>query len=289
MKLDQSSKQVFLLHKWINRSIMYLILIVFTIPFIYPFLWMLSSSFKKLNEIFLFPPNLIPTSWNLQNFIDVWRYVPFGLNYLNSLYIAVLVTLGTLFVSSLAGYAFARIPFKYRDVIFMVLLTAMMMPEEVTIVPNFLFMNFLHLLDSHIPLIIIPILGSNGVFATFIMRQNYLSLPKEIEDSARIDGLGRFGIYWHIAIPMAGPALAAVTILTFLYSWNLFLEPLIYLTSKSLWTLPLALLNITDAYGNPIWNIQFAATTMAVVPIILIYFVAQRKVVETFSLSGIKS
>jgi multiple sugar transport system permease protein len=249
---------------------------------------MFSSAFKNMSEVFKFPPTLIPTTLNLQNFTAVWQYVPFGINYLNSLYIAVLVTLGTLFISSLAGYAFARIPFKFSALIFMVLLTAMMMPDEVTIVPNFLFMSALHFLDSHIPLIIIPILGSSGVLATFIMRQTYLNLPKEIEDAAMLDGLGRFGIYWRIAIPMATPALAAVAILTFLTSWNLYLQPLIYLTKRNLWTLPLALTGITDEYGNPIWNVQFAATTMAVLPILILYFAAQRKVVESFSLSGTK-
>ena len=162
------------------------------------------------------------------------------------------------------------------------------MPPEVTILPNFLMMQKLNLINTHIPLIILPILGSNGVMATFMMRQFFLNLPKELEEAARIDGLDRPGIFWRVIIPNAKPALAAVAILSFLYSWNSFLEPLIYLNDIKLFTLPLALRNFTDAYGQPLWNIQLAATVMAVVPVLIFYILAQKQVVESFSFSGTK-
>ena len=274
--------------KWFERGAWYLALVGLSLPFIFPFLWMVTSSLKTSNEIFAFPPTLIPTSWQWGNFVEVFRYQPFARQYFNSLYIAVLVTLGTLFVSSLAGYAFARIRFRGSTLIFLVLLSALMMPVEVTIIPNFFLMQVLGLINTHIPLILLPVLGANGVVATFLMRQFFLSLPRELEDAAMIDGLGRFGIFWRIALPVSRPALGAVAIISFLYSWNSFLEPLVFINDLKLFTLPLALNNFTDSYGLPIWHLQLAATTLSVVPILVVYVLAQRQVVESFTLSGIK-
>lgn len=274
--------------KWFERGAWYLALVGLSLPFIFPFLWMVTSSLKTANEIFAFPPTLIPVSWQWGNFVEVFRYQPFARQYFNSLYIAVLVTLGTLFVSSLAGYAFARIRFRGSTLIFLVLLSALMMPVEVTIIPNFFLMQVLGLINTHIPLILLPVLGANGVVATFLMRQFFLSLPRELEDAAMIDGLGRFGIFWRIALPVSRPALGAVAIISFLYSWNSFLEPLVFINDLKLFTLPLALNNFTDSYGLPIWHLQLAATTLSVVPILVVYVLAQKQVVESFTLSGIK-
>ncbi len=274
--------------KWLRQGLLYLVLLVLSIPFVFPFWWMFTSAFKKAYEIFIFPPTFLPKTWNFSNFSDAFTYQPFALHYWNSLYIALLVTAGTLLLSSLAGYAFARIPFWGRSLIFVVLLSALMMPAEVTVVPNFVLMKALNLTNTHVPLILLPILGANGVVATFMMRQFFLSLPADIEDAARIDGLDRFGIYWRIALPMAKPALAAVAILTFLYSWNSFLEPLIYLDDINLFTLPLSLRNFTDDYGQPLWNVQLAATTLSVVPVLIFYILAQKQVVESFTFSGTK-
>lgn len=266
----------------------YASLAILSVPFIFPFWWMITSSLKTANEVFAFPPTLLPESWQWRNFIDVFAYQPFAQQYFNSLYIAVLVTVGTLFVSSLAGYAFARIRFPARNALFLLLLSALMMPSEVTIIPNFFFMTNLGWVGTHVPLIILPIFGANGVVGTFLMRQFFLSIPGEIEDAAQIDGLGRFGIYWRIALPMAGPALSALAILSFLFSWNLFLEPLVFIDDLNQFTLPLALNNFTDNYGLPIWHLQLAATTLSVVPVLVVYVAAQRFVVESFTLSGVK-
>jgi multiple sugar transport system permease protein len=163
-----------------------------------------------------------------------------------------------------------------------------MMPPEVTIVPNFVFMKTLTLTNTHLPLILLPIFGPNGVVSMFMMRQFFLSFPVELEDAARMDGLDRFGVFWRIALPMARPALAAVAILTFLNSWNAFLEPYIFLSDLQLFTLPLSLRNFRDAYGLPLWNIQLAATTMSVIPVLIFYVLAQRQVIESFACSGVK-
>ncbi len=266
---------------------LYLFMLVLAIPFVVPFWWMLTSSFKKSIDIFVFPPPLLPQG-DFQNFIDAFSFQPFALHYINSIYIALLVTLGVVFVSSLSGYSFARIKFKGANIIFILLMSALMMPSEVTIVPNFVLMKTLNLTNTHLPLILLPIFGSNGVVSMFMMRQYFLALPVELEDAARMDGLDRFGIFWQIAMPMARPALAAVAILSFLFSWNSFLEPFIFLNTTNLFTLPLSLRNFTDTYGVPLWNIQLAATTMSIVPVLIFYIFAQKQVIESFAFSGVK-
>jgi multiple sugar transport system permease protein len=274
--------------KTVTAALWYASLLLLAVPFVFPFWWMATSSLKSASEVFAFPPTLLPPSWRWHNFVDVFTYQPFARHYFNSLYIAALVTVGTILMSSLAGYAFARIRFAGRTLIFLVLLSTLMMPSEVTIIPNFFLMTFLGWVDTHIPLIVLPIFGANGVVATFLMRQFFLSLPGEIEDAAMIDGLGRFGIFWRIALPIARPALGALAILSFLFSWNLFLEPLVFVNDLNLFTLPLALNNFTDNYGLPIWHLQLAATTLSVIPVLLVYVLAQRQVVESFTISGMK-
>jgi multiple sugar transport system permease protein len=266
----------------------YLLLVLLSVPFVFPFLWMLASSLKGQAEIFAFPPQLLPAAPRWENFVEVFRYQPFARHYVNSLYIAVLVTAGTVLVAAMAGYAFARVRFPGRNLVFTLLLAALIMPAEVTIIPNFLLMKQLGLSNSHLPLILLPVLGAEGVIGTFLMRQFFLNLPREIEESAMLDGLGRFGIFWRIALPIAQPAAGALAVLAFLGSWNAFLEPLVFIDDLNLFTLPLSLRNFTDSYGLPVWNLQLAATSLAVLPILLVYIVAQRFIVASFALSGVK-
>lgn len=274
------------LRKFILRGLNIAALLALAIPFLFPFWWMLTSAFKTQTEIFEFPPPLLPHTLNWANFSTVFTFQPFSQQYLNSVYIAVIVTVANLIISALAGYAFARIRFKFSTVIFIVLLSALMMPAEVTIVPNYTFWK--PFANTHVMLILLPIFGGNGVVATFMMRQFFLALPGELEDAARIDGLGRWGMFWKIAVPIAQPALAAVAILTFLYSWNSFLEPFIFISDPKLFTLPLSLVNFRDNYGLPLWNIQLAATTLSIIPVLIFYIAAQRRVIESFASSGVK-
>jgi len=272
----------------LSTFIQYLCLAILAIPFVFPFWWMISSSFKSYAEIFTFPPTLLPQVWDFQNYSQAFTFQPFAQQYFNSVYIAVLVTVGVMFVSTLSGYAFARIPFPGKSFFFMLLLSSVMMPAEVTIIPNYMFMKTLGVLDTHIPLIIIPILGPSSIVATFIARQFFLSLPSELEDAAMIDGLGRWGIYTKIVLPIARPCLAPIAILTFLSSWNSFIEPLVYLSTNSKFTLPLALRGYTDMFGVPLWGVQMAATTLATLPVLIVFILAQQQVVESFAQSGIK-
>ncbi|WP_174803360.1 carbohydrate ABC transporter permease [Martelella limonii] len=257
------------------------------IPFVFPFIWMVSGALKGQADVFS-SASLIPATAHWSNFSEVFAYQPFARQYFNSLYIAVLVTGLTLFISSLAGYALARLRFAGSALVLLLLISALMMPEEVTIVPNFFLMKYLGLMNTHMPLILLPVFGSQGVMATFLMRQYFMALPKELEEAGRMDGLTRFGVYFKVALPLSKPALSAVGIITFLFSWNLFLEPLVFVNDIKLFTLPLALANFTDTYGLPLWHLQLAATAVAVIPMLIVYILAQRQIVESFALSGVK-
>ena len=190
--------------------------------------------------------------------------------------------------SSMAGYAFARIRFPFANTLFMILLIGLLIPAEVTIVPLFQIFLGWDMINTHWPLILIPIFGAPSVFATFVMRQFFIALPKELEEAARVDGLGRFKIFWTIALPLARPALGAVAIFTFLHSWNLYLEPIVFLSSPANFTLPQALTQFTDAYGGALWNVQLAAATMTALPVLIVFIIAQRQFVEGLAHSGLK-
>ncbi|MFF0504766.1 carbohydrate ABC transporter permease [Streptomyces fimicarius] len=267
---------------------LYGILLVLCVPFVFPTWWMVTSSLKPAGDIFAFPPSLFPANPSLDAYTQVFERQPFLQQYLNSMYIAVLVTLGTLAVSSLAGYAFARIRFRGQNVLFLVVLTGLLIPSEVTIVPLFQMFNNWGMIDTHWPLILVPVLGAPSVLATFIMRQFFIALPGELEEAARVDGLGRFAIFYRIALPLARPALAAVAIFTFLHSWNLYLEPIVYLSTPEMFTLPQALTQYVDAYGGPMWNVQLAAASLTALPVLAVFVVAQRQFVEGLAHTGLK-
>jgi multiple sugar transport system permease protein len=270
------------------KTILYGVLSVLCIPFVFPTWWMVTSSFKPVNDIFAFPPSLLPTSPRLDAYRTVFELQPFTQQYWNSLYIAVVVTIGTLAVSTMAGYAFARIRFRGANVLFVVILTGLLIPSEVTIVPLFQLFLKLGLTDTHWPLIIVPILGAPSVLATFIMRQFFITLPRDLEEAARVDGLGHPGTFWRIALPLARPALGAVAIFTFLHSWNLYLEPVVFLSTPEKFTLPQALTQYVDAYGGPMWNVQLAAASLTTLPVLAVFVFAQRQFVEGLATTGLK-
>ncbi|WP_448810488.1 carbohydrate ABC transporter permease [Agromyces bauzanensis] len=271
-----------------RRVILYVALVVLAVPFVVPTIWMIASSFKPLSEIFASPPTIFTDSPTWTAYAEAFAFQPFAQQYFNSVYIAVLVTLITMLVSSLAGYAFARIRFPGQNLLFLVVLVGLLVPGEVTIVPLFQMFKQAGLINTHWPLILVTALAAPCVLATFVMRQFFIALPGELEEAARLDGLGRVGIWWRIFLPLAKPALSAVAILTFLASWNLYLEPTVYITSPELFTLPQALTRYTDAYGGEMWNTQLAAATMTVVPVLVVFLIAQKQFVEGLAHSGLK-
>lgn len=265
------------------KASFYGILSLISLIMIVPFIWMINTSFKDSTKIFSF--QFIPDPFRWENYLHVLKTTPFHLFYFNSFYIAVLVTIGTIFFGSLAGYAFAKLKFKGSNLLFLCLLSTMMIPVEVITIPLFLFMRDLGLINTHVPLIVIPILGPAGVFGIFVMRQFFLLVPKELEEAAMLDGCGYFRIYWNIMLPLAKPAIATLTIFTFLTSWNEFYEPLIYINSKELMTLPLALALFTDEVGTR-WELLMSASVMATVPLLVIFFFAQKQFIEGVTMTG---
>jgi len=270
------------------RLAFYGLLSVLAIPFVFPTWWMVTSSVKPVSDIFHFPPSLIPTDVSFDAYREVFTLQPFARQYVNSAYIAAVVTVGTLAVASLAGYAFARIRFRGQNALFLVVLVGLLIPSEVTIVPLFQMFNTLGLIDTHWPLILVPIFGAPSVLATFIMRQFFLALPDELEDAGRVDGLGRFGLFWRVALPLARPALGAVAIFTFLHSWNLYLEPIVFLSAPEKFTLPQALTQFVDAYGGPTWNVQLSAASLTAIPVLIVFVIAQRQFIEGLAHTGLK-
>jgi len=271
-----------------RQVFLYGLLCVLLIPFVFPTWWMVTSSVKPISDIFAFPPQLVPESYDWTTYSKVFELQPFVKQYWNSAYIAALVTVGTMIVSSMAGYAFARIRFPFANAIFMVVLLGLLIPSEVTIVPLFQMFLKAGMVNTHWPLILVPIFGAPSVFATFVMRQFFIALPAELEEAARVDGLGRFKIFRKIALPLARPALASVAIFTFLHSWNLYLEPIVFLSSADKFTLPQALTQYTDAYGGPMWNIQLAAATLTALPVLIVFIIAQKQFVEGLAHTGLK-
>lgn len=270
------------------KTAVYGVLCLLALPFLFPTWWMVTSSLKPVGDIFAFPPTLFPADISFDAYAKAFELQPFARQYFNSMYIAVLVTVGTLAVSSLAGYAFARIRFKGANAWFVVILVGLLIPSEVTIVPLFKMFDAWGMVDTHWPLILVPILGAPSVLATFIMRQFFLALPGELEEAAKVDGLGRFAIFRLIALPLARPALGAVAIFTFLHSWNLYLEPIVFLSSSEMFTLPQALTQFVDAYGGPMWDIQLSAASLTALPVLVVFVIAQRQFIEGLAHTGLK-
>jgi multiple sugar transport system permease protein len=267
---------------------LYVLLAVMSIPFVYPTIWMILAAFKPSNEIFATPPSLLPREWTLEGVSKIFTVVPFAQQYFNSLYIATVVTAASIIICALAGYAFARIRFPFRSGLFLLLISALMIPGEVTIIPIFRWVAQLGLMDTHWPLIIVPIFGPQCVIGVFIFRQFFLSLPDELEEAGRLDGLGRLGLFRRIAFPLSGPAVAAVGIMKFLNSFNMYFEPLIFLRSEERFTVGLGLTQYQDNYGEPLYNTQIGATALTIIPVLIVFLFAQRQFVEGLARTGIK-
>jgi len=249
-----------------------------------PYLWMLSTSFKDRLAVFAVPPVWIPSPPTLGSFQQLLSGVPFGSLYLNSLKIAVAVTLGQLVFCSSAAFAFARLRFPGRSLLFGIYLSSLLVPGQVTIIPLYIIIKDLGLLDNHASLIL-PALTS--AFGTFLLRQFFLSIPYELDEAARIDGCGPFRILLAIYIPLSGASLAALSIFTFNFYWNDFFRPLIFLSSLSNMTVPLGLSFILGQYGQN-QAVVMAGVTVAVAPVLVLYLVLQRYIVEGITLTGLK-
>lgn len=276
--------------KW-QDVLSFIVLTVAAILVLMPLLWMFSQSLQPIGEGFKLPPRWLPTQWNWDNYMKPFQAregqfsVPFALFFGNSFKIATLTTVGQLITCSMAGFAFARLRFPGRDILFMALLAALMVPGQVTIIPIYLMMADLGLVNTHESLIL-P--GLVNVFGLFLMRQFFKQVPQELFDAARVDGAGHFRCYLQIALPLVGPGLATLAIITFNSSWNGFFAALIFLTDDNLMTLPqgIALLTGRMSAGDP--SVVMAAVVWAILPVMIVFVLAQRWIIEALTRSGLK-
>jgi len=264
---------------------LHVVLLAAGLAMVFPFLWMLLTSFKTLPQLLDDPLSFLPNPWTLANYVQAWTSVSFGQAYLNSAYICVLSVAGTLITASMAGYAFARIEFKGAKTLFIVFLATQMIPKQVTLIPFYLLMTKFGWVDSHLSLIV-PAMLVNP-FAVFLMRQFVLTLPKELEEAARVDGCGRWRMFWRIVLPNLRPGLAALAIIVALDVWNNFLFPLVLLNTPDLFTVPLLLTSFRGQFGSINYGLVMAASAIATVPMLVAFVIGQRKIIASLASSGL--
>jgi multiple sugar transport system permease protein len=266
------------------RVLLYALLVIGGLAMLFPFAWMVSTSLKPDLAVFQTPPQLIPKPFQPSNYSTVVHIFPVWRFLINSLLVAVVSTTLQVATSAMAAYAFARLRFRASNVLFMLYLTTLMVPFQVTIVPLFIEMKYLHFVNSY-PGLIVPSIAS--AYGTFLLRQAFLSLPTELEEAAFVDGAGHWTVFTRIALPLIRPALATFAVLSFIASWNSFLWPLVIISSQNLMTLPVGLSNLQGEHLTA-WNLVMAGATISVLPILLVYLVAQKQIVRGFVLSGVK-
>lgn len=272
----------------IGRSFAYLVLIGVALIMVGPFVWMVITSLTPASELFRYPPK-IPSHWAFENYRDVFSRFPFGRFSLNSLIIAVSATVGTLASASLAAYAFARMEFRGKRSLYWIVLATMMVPFQVTMVPVFFVIKSLGWIDSLAALIVPSYFGFGmGAFGVFLLRQFFASVPRELEEAARLDGAGRFRIYAQIMLPLARPALATLAVLTFMANWNDLLGPVLYLSSRDKMTLTVGIAALQGGELAARIDLVMAGAVISVIPIILLYIAAQRFFVRGIAAGGIK-
>ena len=254
-----------------------------------PFLWMVSSSLKTQVDVQKVPPELLPRAVEFGNYARAWGALPFTRFLFNTLFITVLAMAGELIASSLVAYGFARFRFPGRRALFIVLLATMMIPGIVTLVPVFLLWRRLGLVNSFDPLVLGALFGGRA-FYVFLLRQFFASIPRELEEAAVLDGATPLQVYWHVFLPLVKPALLTVALISFAAHWNDFLGPLIFLNDPDKYTMTLGLhfFQGSQTGERPAWNLMMAMTTLMAVPVVTIFFFAQRKFIEGASFSGLK-
>ncbi len=268
-----------------GKVILYILLILIAVVNVFPFYWMLSISLQPLKAVYEYPPQFYPKHPILDNYRQIFMKYNFLRFTLNSLFISTVAALGQLFTCSIAGFAFARMKFKGKELLFALILATIMVPIEVVIIPEFLLMGKLGWINTYLPMIVPSFLiGTTGVF---LMRSFYENVPKELEEAAVVDGATPFTIYWRIFVPVSRASLSALFIISFLINWNAFLRPLIYLNSKKLYTLTLGLISFVGEFSAQ-WNFLLAGAVVSVVPIFTVYLLMQRQFIEGITSTGVK-
>src|SRR5258706_8228091 len=272
----------------VNTGLLYLVAVILGLMFAFPFIWAIFTSLKTTQELYLFPPKLFPNSPQWNNYITIWQQAPLGQFFLNSTVVAILSVSGQVLSTSLVAYGFARFRFPKRDALFLLVLSTLMLPPQVTIVPSFLLFKTLGWLDSFKPLVV-PHWFAGSAFAIFLFRQFFLTIPKELDEAAKIDGANSLWIFFKIIIPLSKPVIITITVLAFLASWNDFFRPLIFLNSVENLTLPLGLAyfqRIGMSGGRATEHLLMAASMAMTLPCILLFVVLQRYYVKGVAVSS---
>ena len=264
--------------------ITYALLLAGALVMVGPFLWMAATAFKLPAD--QFSRNLIPKPPTLQNFTQLWTKLPFAEQILNSFTITLLTVIGQLLTCAMGAFAFAVVRFRGRDVLFVALLATLMIPFQVTLIPNFILFKWMGLVGTQIPLWLPAFWG--GAFGTFLLRQYFLTIPPELAEAARMDGASLFQIFWEIYVPLSKPALTALALFTFQGAWNDLLHPLIYLPSDLHKTTLTVGLTLFQAQYAGKWTVMMAGALVSILPMLILFFVAQRQFIEGISLTGIK-
>ena len=267
-------------------TLLYIFLILMGIVMVFPFVWMLSSSLKFDREIFTYPFTFLPASFESvkYNYTTIWERIDFLLYYFNTAKISVIVTAGQLFTCSIAAFAFARLRFPGRNLLFMLYLATMMVPWHAIMIPQFIMVKGLGLYNSHMALILTQAFSAFGVF---LLRQNMMTIPKELDEAARIDGCSAPGMYFRIIMPLSIPGMATLMIFTFKGAWNDYMAPMLYLESKEKFTIQLGLSYFKTQFHME-YGLTMAATVCSVIPIVIIYVLGQKYIVEGVSHTGLK-
>lgn len=270
----------------IEKIFAYTILIVFSVVFSIPFLWSLSTSFKSLLQVFAVPHIWIPDPLQWGNYVEIFAKLPFHLFFRNTIIITALALFGQLASAAVVAYAFARLRWFGRDILFVVLLSTLMLPSQVTLIPQYLLFQKLGWINTWLPLIV-PYFFGGGVFNIFLLRQFFKTIPLDLEDAARIDGCSHLRIFLQIMLPLAKPALATLAVLSFIHHWNDFLGPLVYLQSYRLYPISMGINMFKGAY-NIFPHYLMAASIVALIPVLLLFFFAQKYFVKGIIMTGIK-
>ncbi len=271
--------------KWLNTVTGYTILSILAVLFLVPLYWMFSTALKTQTQTFAIPPEWIPDPVAWDNFAAVFREVPFGRFVINTAFLVVMNIIGQLVSVTLVAYGFARLRFPGRDVLFLVMLSTLMIPYQITLVPRFILFSKLGWVNTYLPLIVPAFTGSP--FLIFLVRQYIMSIPFDLDEAAYIDGASRFTVFRKVILPLARPALALVVVFTFIDVWNDFLQPLIYLNDPNMFTVSLGL-SFFQGQRETNWNLLMAASLMAMVPPLVLFFFAQRQLIGGISVEGLK-
>ncbi len=268
---------------------LYAVLIAYALITLMPFIWMLVTSFKEARDVFKLPPSFVPTKLFTDepfgNYTEIWTQRDFVIFFRNSAFVSFMAAIGQVFATSLAGYAFARLDLPGKNWLFALVLVTAFVPVEVTIIPEFLIMRGLGWIDTFLPLIVPSFLV--GAFGTFMLREYFGSLPKDYGDAAYVDGATPFQIFWKVYLPLAQPALVSIFVIAFINNWDELLRPLLFLNSDELKTVPLGLMSFVSQYEAS-WTLLMAGSVISTLPLIVIYMLTQRYVLQGFVGGGVK-